>query len=373
MRTAVLVALIAVTVGCSETASVPPPTLPPPTPTAAATTTPAPVPPSTIERHARGVLMTTLTGTALAERERDHLQRGGRAIILFAPNISDAGQLTDLTGAVSCAAAQPILVAVDQELGEPVRRLTDGMVTPLPTPEEAVTMPLDAVEDAAARLGREMINLGVNVTLAPVIDVVTGVNPVLVGRHLGDDPEVTAAVGAAFVTGLASVEVVAVPKHFPGHGRTTTDPHDEPAVVDATERDLQFTDWPPFQAAIDAGAAAIMVGHPVYTAIDAAMPASLSAPMYRVLRDRFGFQGVAVTDALGMAALADIGSPGDLAVLALEAGADLLVFEDPAVVDDVVLAIVTAVLDGSLDRERLAEAAARVDTLASSAAPVRCS
>lgn len=316
--------------------------------------------------------MVTPVGTSLTAGEREHLARGGRSVILFEPNIEDPSQLTMLTAEIACAADGPPLIAVDHELGSSVRRLGAEMVTPLPDIEEALAMSPGAMHSAALRLGREMLNLGVNVDLAPVVDVVTGVNPVLAGRHLGDDPDTVSTVGAAFVAGLGEAGVIAVPKHFPGHGRTVTDPHDEPAVIDATERDLEFTDWPPFEAVFAAGAPAVMVGHPVYTAIDASLPASLSPAVYRLLRDRFGFDRVAVTDALGMAALTSFGGPGEVAVAALSAGADLLLFEDPSVVEEVVDAIARAALDGILERDRLIEAAGRVDALAESAARVRC-
>jgi beta-N-acetylhexosaminidase len=321
---------------------------------------------------ARTVIMSTPMGTSLTVDEREHLARGGRSVLLFAPNIEDPVQLTMLTAEVACATERPPLIAVDHELGASVRRLGAEMVTPLPDTDEARSMTPTAVQSAALRLGREMLNFGVNVDFAPVVDVVTGVNPVLVGRHLGDDPDVVSTVGAAFVAGLGEAGVIAVPKHFPGHGRTVTDPHDEPAVIDATERDLEFTDWPPFEAVFAAGAPAVMVGHPVYTAIDASLPASLSPAVYRLLRDRFGFDGVAVTDALGMRALEGFGGPGEIAVAALSAGADLLLFEDPLVVEEVVTAIALAVLDGILGRDRLTEAADRVDALADGAARVRC-
>jgi beta-N-acetylhexosaminidase len=341
-------------------------------PTTTTTSTTVVSQPSGIERMARTVIMVTLRSTSLSAEEREHLARGGRSVILFGPNIAEPAQVTMLTADIACAAGRPPLIAVDHELGVEVRRLGGGMVSPLPTPDEALAMTPEDVRSAAIRLGREMLNLGINVDLAPVVDVVDGPNPVLAGRHLGADPEAVATVGAAFVAGLSDAGVVAVPKHFPGHGRTVTDPHDESAVVHATMRDLEFTDWPPFDAAFAAGAPAVMVGHPVYTAIDDAAPASLSPAVYQLLRQRFEFDGVAVTDALGMAALAGLGDPGQIAVAALAAGADLLVFEDPLIVESVVDAVMRAALDRSLPRDRLAEAAARVDALAESAARVRC-
>ena len=123
-------------------------------------------------------------------------------------------------------------------------------------------------------------------------------------------------------------------------------------------------DFLPFAAAVAAGARAIMVGHPIYEALDPDLPASLSPAVLALLRDEFGFDGVAITDALNMAGVAAGRDPGDLAVAALAAGEDLLLVIDPAQIEATVAAIVAAVATGGLTLERLQEAAARVRALA---------
>ncbi|HUG74996.1 MAG TPA: glycoside hydrolase family 3 N-terminal domain-containing protein [Acidimicrobiia bacterium] len=317
--------------------------------------------------------MTTPEDLALGFLERRHLERGGRAMILFKPNIEDPNQLRALTNEIACAVDGPALVAIDQEFSPTVRRLTDDMITPLPLPEEALEMTLDEIHAAAVTLGAEMLDFGINVDLAPVIDVVSIDNPVLRTRHLGDDPDLVGAIGAAFVTGLLEAGVVPVPKHFPGHGGSETDPHYETSVILSERIDLESIDWPPFVDAFAAGAPAVLVGHPVYPALDALRPASLSAQVYRILRDEFAFGGVAITDALAMKALEDLGDPGEIALMALEAGADLLLLEDPEVVEEVVAAIRRAVVAGDLPAGRLIEASARVDELAAWATRLECS
>lgn len=316
--------------------------------------------------------MTTPEEYALTFLERRHLERGGRAMILFSPNIEDADQLRALTNDIACAADRPALIAVDQEFSPIVRRLTDDMITPLPEPDEVLEMTLGEVYLAGVTLGHEMLAFGINVDLAPVIDVVSIDNPALRTRHLGNDPAVIGPIGAAFVTGLLESGVVAVPKHFPGHGASETDPHYETSVIFTERLDLEAIDWPPFFAAFDAGAPAVLVGHPVYTALDALRPASLSAEVYRLLRDEFAFDGVAITDALAMKALEGYGDAGDIALMALEAGADLLLLEDPEVVEEVVAAIMRAVVAGDLPDDRLLEASGRVDALADRAARLEC-
>jgi beta-N-acetylhexosaminidase len=131
-------------------------------------------------------------------------------------------------------------------------------------------------------------------------------------------------------------------------------------------------DFLPFAAAVAAGARAIMVGHPIYESLDPGLPASLSPAVLRLLRDEFGFDGVAVADALNMAGVAAGRDPGALAVAALAAGEDLLLVIDPVQIEPTVAAIVAAVATGGLSRERLQEAATRVRALAAAAAPITC-
>ena len=392
MRRAVpaLLALALLTAGCASggvvpattTTSTPATTQPPTTlattttrpPTTSTTTTRPPTTTTTapvdVPALARAVLMVGLAGEGIDEATAAHLAAGGRSLILFDANIGSAGQVRSLTQEAACAADGPVLIAVDQELGV-VARLR-GLVTPLPSTAEALEMtPLD-LELTGQLLGDEMLALGINMDLAPVLDVVPLISPALIGRNLGSDPEVVAELGTAFLRGVEQAGVVAVPKHFPGHGRAVTDPHAQAALVTASRDDLEATDFVPFEAAFAAGARAVMVGHPVYSALDADHPASLSPVILDLLRDEFGFEGVAVTDSLTMAAVAAGRTPGELAVAALVAGEDLLLFPDPAVVETIVAAIVAAVATGDLTLARLQEAAERVRALAAAAAPVAC-
>jgi beta-N-acetylhexosaminidase len=311
-------------------------------------------------------------GIDLDESTAAFLAEGGAGVFLLGHNIESASQVRTLASDAACAAGGPILVAVDQELSPAVQRLR-GLVTPILTPDEALAAGPGEVEDAALVLGMEMLELGINVDLAPVIDVVTSSNPVLVGRHLGPDPDVVAEIGAAFVRGMSAAGVVAVPKHFPGHGRSVADPHGGGVVIDAGSAELAEIDWPPFERVIAEGARAVMVGHPVYSALDPDLPASLSPVVLNLLRSTFGFDGVAITDSLSMAGVADGRSPGEIAVAALAAGEDLLLVQDPARLDETLAAIAAAVEAGGLTRERLEQAAARVRTLAAEAGRVACS
>lgn len=340
------------------------------TSTTSTTTTTTTVPPN-IHTLARSVLMVGLPGPTLDETTAAHLAGGGRAVIYYNRNITDAEQVRALGSQISCAAGGPVLIAVDHEIGVPVRRLA-GLVSPLPSATEAQQMSGSDLEMAGRVLGEEMLDLGINVDLAPVIDVVRGANPVLTGRHLGADPDLVAQLGAVFIRGLGVSGVVAVPKHFPGHGLSTTDPHSGVTTIDAGIDELASVDWVPFRAAIDAGALMIMVGHPIYPAIDPDLPASISPAVLDLLRTEFGFDGVAVTDEVTMQGVASGRSPGERAVLALAAGEDLVLVKTGSQVEEMVDAIVAAVDSGELSLERLQEAAGRVTRVAEAAATVEC-
>jgi beta-N-acetylhexosaminidase len=152
-------------------------------------------------------------------------------------------------------------------------------------------------------------------------------------------------------------------KHFPGQGRSTADTHAVGDVVDATVDELRSTDLLPFQRAIDAGAPVVMLNHLAYRALDAELPASVSPQAYALLRD-MGFEGVAMTDSLGMGAINLRWDFPEAAVRAVEAGADAALATDGNQAVRMRDALVAAVGSGRLPEERLSEAAARVTALA---------
>lgn len=285
----------------------------------------------------------------------ERYQVGG--VILFSRNLVNPPQIRTLTDGLRAAAGGPLLVGVDQEYGV-VARLTDG-VTGLPSAMAFAAAGDPALTEAAWRVaGSELSTLGLNVDFAPVADVLGGPAGGIIGsRSYGSDPVLASGQVAAVVRGLQGAGVAATLKHFPGHGNTNLDSHAELPVVPASHP-LAEADLPPFTAGIDAGAWLVMAGHLDIQQLDPGQPASFSRPILTgLLRDQLGFQGVTVTDALNMAP-AQRWPPGEAAVRALQAGADLLLMPpDLAAAYDGVLA---AVADGTLPRERLREAATRV-------------
>jgi len=341
-------------------------TVAPTTTSSTTTTTTTTLPRGTLAEDARAVVLAGLPGTTLDLATTSFLSEGGRAMIVFSKNLQSRDQTRALTSAMACAAGAEILVAVDQEPGRVERLAKIGIPSP------AVDSERDVFLADTLTMGEAMLEIGINFDLAPVLDVARGSNPVLVGRNFGPDPEVVAARGVDFQLTLESLGIVTTAKHFPGHGLSTVDPHQQVTPIDAGLETLQEVDFPPFQSAIDSGIGAVMIGHPIYEALDPDNPASLSPAVLDLLRTDFGFDGVAVTDAFSMAGVREGRTLGEVTVEALIAGEDLLIVDNPPEVAEVVGFIEAAVADGTLSRDRLAEAAGRVRRLAMTAAPVEC-
>jgi len=294
------------------------------------------------------------------------LERGLAGVTLFGPNISTPRQVSALTAALRSAAADidPV-IAIDEEGGDVTRvAYADGS----PYPGNAA---LGAVDDTALTrsvyraIGADLAGLGINFDLAPCADVLGSADSPAVGtRSFGADTGLVARHTAVAVAGLQGAGVAACTKHFPGHGRTVTDTHEAIATIEGGLDDLRLRDLPPFEAAIRAGTLAIMPSHLRVPELTGDLPATVSgAALTGLLRGELGFTGVIVSDALEMRATRDMfGIPG-AAVLAVAAGTDLLCLGRDGSEDDYLAvreALVTAVRDGTLDGERLEEAADRV-------------
>jgi len=216
--------------------------------------------------------------------------------------------------------------------------------------------------DVAADMGARLAGVGVDLNLGPVADVNTNPqNPIIGVRSFGSDPAAVAEHTAAWVRGMQGAGVAACAKHFPGHGDTSVDSH---LALPVGKDELS-----PFKAAIGAEVKAIMSAHIVIPSIDR-QPATISSRvMTGLLRDELGFEGVAITDGLEMGALSGGRTLAEGGVLALAAGCDALCvgggLRDEGVVDELVAAIVSAVNDGRLLEERLAQAVSRMELLSS--------
>jgi beta-glucosidase-like glycosyl hydrolase len=263
-----------------------------------------------------------------------------------------------LTAWLSARSATPLLIAADLERG--AGQQLAGL-TPLP-PLAALGWLDDA--DVMRRAGqvtaREALSCGVNMVLAPVLDLdVQPDNPIVGTRAIGGEPARVAELGAAWIAGCQRAGAMACAKHFPGHGRTTADSHATLPVVDATHDTLLESDLVPFAAAVEEGVAAVMSCHVAYPSLDpSGEPATLSRRILRgLLRRELGFEGLVVTDAMIMAGVQQGRGEYAAAVAALDAGCDLLLY--PTDVAATVAAIEAAAGQAALSAEHLRQSLER--------------
>ncbi|MCF6291506.1 MAG: beta-N-acetylhexosaminidase [Desulfobacterales bacterium] len=287
--------------------------------------------------------------------------------ILFRRNVHDQGQLAALTAELRRICLDqglaPPLIAIDQE---------GGSVTRLPPPftqfadarelaESAY--PEDCLAQYARTCARELLGVGINMNLAPVLDVSpAGQGLFMEHRSLGGDPEKVARLGALVIAGLQKEGVAACAKHFPGLGAAVLDPHRHLPVVDRSLARILTEDLIPFKGAIKAGVAAIMTSHTIYPRLDPETPATLSAKVLtELLRKVLGYQGVIVTDDLEMGAIEKHGLVEEAAGSAFAAGADLLLIcHDHDKVVRSLTALAAAGAAGTVSQKRLAAGARRL-------------
>ncbi|MGZ4469079.1 MAG: glycoside hydrolase family 3 protein [Nocardioidaceae bacterium] len=331
-----------------------------------------------LRRLAASVVLPGFTGTTVPDWLARGLDDGLAGVCLFGQNVADDAQVRALTDALHGRRAG-VLVTADEE-GGTVTRLEAA--TGSSWPGHATLGALDDPEATfavAAGIGAHARRAGVDVVLAPVVDVNSEPdNPVIGVRSFGDDPALVARHGAAFVRGLQAAGVAACAKHYPGHGATRTDSHLALPFVDVDEQTFRARDLAPFVAAVAAGTRCVMTAHVVVRALDD-RPATMSRPVLDVLRGELGFDGVVLSDALDMRAISDGVGRAEGGVRALAAGVDLLcignpVFPDPydeaAAAGAVVDAVVAAVCAGRLPEERLAGASGRVGPLGADASDI---
>ena len=326
-----------------------------------------------LTRLANGVLWPGFFGTEAPAWLLSELRDGLAGVVYFSQNVSD--RLPEMSAALREANPR-ILIGIDEEGGS-VTRLESTTGSTLPGAAQlGVVDDLDATKDTGVELARRAREAGVNVVLGPVADVNTDPrNPVIGVRSFGADAPLVSRHVAATVDGIQSGGVAACVKHFPGHGDTHTDSHHALPVITLDPDDILAVHLEPFRAAIAAGVDTIMTAHIVVPAWGE-KPATLNPKVLTMLRD-MGFEGVIITDALDMAAVRESVGIGGGAVQALAAGADLLCIGNPTNPGEAAHAdqderdffaareaIVAALRDGSLSRERVEQARDRVAALA---------
>lgn len=284
-------------------------------------------------------------------------------LILFGRNLGSPEEIAALTNALQVASPTPLFFAIDQEGGK-VTRLQQSPFTQWPS--ALVVGAVGSTEltcAVASAIARELMVVGINMNMAPVLDVLSNpANPVMAGRCYGSDAHVVAQHGIAFYRGLASEGVLAVGKHFPGHGDTTVDSHLALPVVPHDLGRLSAVELAPFAAAIRAGIPALMTAHLLLPALDPEHPATLSRPILTdLLREQWGFRNLVISDDLLMQGIADSTPPGEAAVRFIEAGGDLMLICHDEAAQRQALAVVTeAVETGRLSEARVRASCNRI-------------
>ena len=293
--------------------------------------------------------------------------RPAGGIALFGKNVVDPAQLSALTAALSGASDIPLLLAIDEEGGRVARiGRTDSFDVPRFESAQAVAAQgTGAVADMYAAIGGYLKEYGLNLDFAPVADVDSNPeNPVIGSRAFSGDPDTVAAMVSAALGGLHRAGIMGCIKHFPGHGDTADDTHTGYVQLDKTWDELLSCELVPFLAALDR-TDLVMASHITLPAVSHdSLPASLSREILTDrLRGELGYGGVIITDSLAMGAITQNYSSDQCAVLALQAGADLLLMPyDYAAAFDGVLA---AVERGDISESRLDESVRRILTLKS--------
>ncbi len=287
-------------------------------------------------------------------------------LIVFSRNLKSAGQIASLTNDLQkLATNSPLLLSIDQEGGR-VSRLPAGFTIFPPCAVLGHCGSAELAYAAAAATAVELRAVGLNMNMAPVLDVDTNPdNPIIGDRAFGPKAEQVCELGLATMAGLQDNKVVACGKHFPGHGDTIADSHKELPVVRASAERLRTLELRPFRHAIDNGLATIMTAHVMYPNLDPTYPATLSSTILTgLLRDELRFNGVILTDDLEMHAIIDHYGIEDAVVRAFQAGADiLLICKDRDREVAAMEGLYRGVKDGTIPMTRIEESLRRIARL----------
>lgn len=281
----------------------------------------------------------------------------------FSANLEDREQITSLLTGTASYAEIPMFLGVDEE---------GGMVSRLSAVEDLGISNIGAAADfgaagdqasvyaAGKTLAGQMKELGFNMDFAPVADLYTEGNTEIGSRAYSSDPQVAGSFAASMASALQEGGITACLKHFPGHGSAQTDSHEGKAVSTRTLEQLRQEEWLSFRAGIDAGVKFVMMSHLTNENLSP-LPSSLSAETVGLLRNELGFEGVIITDSLKMGAIVNEYTSAQAAVMAIQAGCDMLLM--PNDLQTAYDGLVAAVMDGTLTENRIDESVLRILTV----------
>ena len=285
------------------------------------------------------------------------------AMIVYQQNITDWQQLHDMLATIQAHAAIPMLVTMDEEGGGVDRLGNNNLAPPLPSAQSmAATGNPQYAYDKGVTAAKEMLALGINTNLAPVVDVRTTPAAIEWDRLFGNSPATVDRYAGEFLKGLQDNGVIGCLKHWPGIGSITLDPHKTLPTMDRTMSQLNSTEFAAFKGLLGDDPGMIMVTHVIVPAIDPTLPATLSPKVVQgTLRDKLGYQGVVMTDSLYMQGIAINYKLPQAAVLSIEAGDDLLEGAyDTYSMRAMIQAIKNAMKAGKITQDRIDQSVRRI-------------
>ena len=323
-----------------------------------------------LEDRVAGLFMITpeaLTGVDKAVKAGDGTKEalskypvGG--LIYFEKNIQSKEQITEMLANTTSMSKYPIFLGVDEE-GNDIARVAKALK--LNKIDSCATIgesgDANKAYEAYKTVGSYLMEYGFDVNFAPVADVLTNADNEAIGkRSFGSDADVVSSMVASSIKGLEEAGVTACMKHFPGQGDANGDTHDGIATTERTLEQLRETELKPFASGIEAGAQMIMIGHASYPSITGDnTPASLSKDIITdILREELGYNGVVITDALNMSAVSEYYDSATAAVMALKAGADMVLM--PENFEEAYQGVLDAVADGTISEARINDSLSRI-------------
>ena len=283
-------------------------------------------------------------------------------VLLGEANLGDLGrsEVSAVVSGFQTGSDIPMFIGVNEEGGDynTLSKYPSIRSVPYLSPAELMTTGGVALVESETEDKCELLrSMGINLNFGPVCDVTTAQSAYMYGRALGRDADETARYAEAVVKVMNEERVVGVMKHFPGYGNLAVKGNNRVFTDTRSMEQFETEDLLPFARGLKAEGKMVMMGHSVVTALDDQAPASLSRKVHNYLRRNYGFEGVIITDELNVPGLGRYGTPEELAVAAVKAGSDMLLTADYEVQ---IPAVVRAVMEGEIARERIDESVLRI-------------
>lgn len=306
--------------------------------------------------------MTGISGLTLTSEEAEFLEKeniGG--VLLFSKNFESPAQLAELVNSIQkCRREYPLLIAVDHEGGRVMRFRSH--FTQFPAMMDIANLGSPKICFHTTKImAEELSACGINLNLSPVCDITNNPNNKVIGdRAFGTDEESVSKFVSSAIRGFQTNGVMACAKHFPGHGCTTKDSHDDLPVIKKSIEELRETEFQPFIKAVKSRVEFMMMAHLQVDAIDEQWPTSLSEKAHAIVRDEFRFKKVIISDDMQMGAIINRFGADEAAVRAIAAGADIIEYRDMAEAERALSALRQALKVKELKNEDVLAKAARI-------------